>query len=46
MLQSLVPELMYRVNIYALVEGEEGEMVESKELHEKVILRYSSSITK
>jgi hypothetical protein len=30
---------MYRVNIYALVDGEEGEVVESKELHEKVILR-------
>jgi hypothetical protein len=30
---------MYRVNIYALVDGEEGEVVESKELHEKIVLR-------
>ena len=28
--------MQYKVNVYSVVEGEEGIQIESKELHEKV----------
>ncbi len=34
--QDLVPGVQHKVNIYSVVEGEDGLQVESKELHEKV----------
>jgi len=37
-LQDLVLGLQYRVNIYAVVQMEGFEPVESKELHEKIIM--------
>ena len=40
MIQDLVEDVQYKVNVYALVHGEAAPEVyiESKELHEKVIL--------
>ena len=40
MIQDLVEDVQYKVNVYALVLGEAAPEVyiESKELHEKVIL--------
>ena len=40
MIQDLVEDVQYKVNVYALVHGEVAPEVyiESKELHEKVIL--------
>ena len=39
MLQELSLGVQYKVNVYALVDGEtEDSLVESKELHEKIIL--------
>jgi hypothetical protein len=36
-MQDLVPGVQYKVNVYSVVEGEDGLQIESKELHEKVI---------
>ena len=40
MIQDLLEDVQYKVNVYALVHGEAAPEVyiESKELHEKVIL--------
>jgi hypothetical protein len=38
MLKDLVPDVQYKVNVYSVVEGEDGIQIESKELHEKVRL--------
>jgi hypothetical protein len=34
--KDLAPEVQYKVNVYSVVEGEDGLQIESKELHEKV----------
>jgi hypothetical protein len=36
-MQDLVPGVQFKVNVYSVVEGEDGLQIESKELHEKVI---------